>query len=191
MFDTCMNSRPARCVYCCGRNIKLSRRTSLNIRKFRRNIPRISSFFEVFINRIFAGTDPMNDKMMVNMISGRSAILRHFRGRPIASIMSEFPGVLPDDAFTPVDVCLLDRLDRIYGCEPMELYARISGSRHIYVPCKSKTDAVAFRTESVFSCRSCGSNNCIYTEQQLRSADEPTHKFIQCLDCKTYQVFSN
>lgn len=125
------------------------------------------------------------------MISGRSDILRHFDGRPIADILKKCPDVLVGKSLSPVEVCLIDRLDLMYSHDPMELYVRLTRSRNLYVSNDPKPVDDVFRTESVFTCRSCGSDNCIYTEQQLRSADEPMHRFVQCLDCKSHQVFSN
>ncbi|KAG5495258.1 hypothetical protein JKF63_02313 [Porcisia hertigi] len=37
---------------------------------------------------------------------------------------------------------------------------------------------------SLFKCGRCGKRNCTFYEQQTRSADEPTTKYITCLDCK-------
>ncbi|EAN85041.1 putative transcription elongation factor s-II [Trypanosoma cruzi] len=37
---------------------------------------------------------------------------------------------------------------------------------------------------SLFKCPNCGKNRCSYYEQQTRSADEPTTKFVTCLECK-------
>eukprot|EP00796_Vickermania_ingenoplastis_P010597 gene10597-7361_t len=36
---------------------------------------------------------------------------------------------------------------------------------------------------NLFLCENCGKRNCRYYEQQTRGADEPTTKFITCLDC--------
>lgn len=38
---------------------------------------------------------------------------------------------------------------------------------------------------SLFICPNCQKNKCHFYEQQTRSADEPTTKFITCLECKT------
>nr|CCC46669.1 putative transcription elongation factor s-II [Trypanosoma vivax Y486] len=38
---------------------------------------------------------------------------------------------------------------------------------------------------SLFKCPNCGKNRCSFYEQQIRSADEPTTKFLRCLECKT------
>lgn len=38
---------------------------------------------------------------------------------------------------------------------------------------------------SMFTCPNCHKNRCHFYEQQTRSADEPTTKFITCLECKT------
>ncbi|CCW69340.1 unnamed protein product [Phytomonas sp. Hart1] len=37
---------------------------------------------------------------------------------------------------------------------------------------------------NMFTCRGCKGKRCHYYEQQTRGADEPTTKFITCLDCK-------
>ncbi|ORC87233.1 putative transcription elongation factor-like protein [Trypanosoma theileri] len=37
---------------------------------------------------------------------------------------------------------------------------------------------------SLFKCPNCGNNRCSFFEQQIRSADEPTTKFVTCLECK-------
>ncbi|KAG5469566.1 hypothetical protein LSCM1_02790 [Leishmania martiniquensis] len=37
---------------------------------------------------------------------------------------------------------------------------------------------------SLFKCGRCGKRNCTFYEQQTRSADEPTTKYVTCLDCK-------
>nr|CCD13763.1 unnamed protein product [Trypanosoma congolense IL3000] len=36
---------------------------------------------------------------------------------------------------------------------------------------------------SLFKCPACGENRCSFYEQQIRSADEPTTKFLRCLEC--------
>ncbi|KAG5494477.1 hypothetical protein GH5_02500 [Leishmania sp. Ghana 2012 LV757] len=37
---------------------------------------------------------------------------------------------------------------------------------------------------ALFKCGRCGKRNCTFYEQQTRSADEPTTKYVTCLDCK-------
>ncbi|KEG06133.1 transcription elongation factor S-II [Trypanosoma grayi] len=37
---------------------------------------------------------------------------------------------------------------------------------------------------SLFKCPNCGKSRCSFYEQQTRSADEPTTKFLTCLECK-------
>lgn len=38
---------------------------------------------------------------------------------------------------------------------------------------------------SLFTCENCGKKRCTYYEQQTRGGDEPSTKFISCLECKT------
>lgn len=37
---------------------------------------------------------------------------------------------------------------------------------------------------ALFKCERCGKRNCTFYEQQTRSADEPTTKYVTCLECK-------
>lgn len=38
---------------------------------------------------------------------------------------------------------------------------------------------------ALWTCKNCGKKRCSFYEQQTRGADEPTTKFITCLECKT------
>jgi len=38
-------------------------------------------------------------------------------------------------------------------------------------------------TSSLYKCYRCGKSKCIITQIQTRSADEPSTKFIQCVEC--------
>lgn len=53
---------------------------------------------------------------------------------------------------------------------------------------KQKKDASKFNTNvqastDVYMCKRCKSRRCIYSEQQIRSADESMTIFVTCLDC--------
>ncbi|GET92040.1 transcription elongation factor-like protein [Leishmania tarentolae] len=45
-------------------------------------------------------------------------------------------------------------------------------------------DNAMLNITSLFKCGRCGKRHCTFYEQQTRSADEPTTKYITCLDCK-------
>ena len=53
---------------------------------------------------------------------------------------------------------------------------------------KTKRDASKFNTDiqastDVYQCKRCKSRKCVYSEQQIRSADESMTVFVTCLDC--------
>jgi DNA-directed RNA polymerase subunit M/transcription elongation factor TFIIS len=53
---------------------------------------------------------------------------------------------------------------------------------------KARREASKYNTEiqastDVYQCKRCKSRKCIYSEQQVRSADEATTIFVTCLDC--------
>lgn len=53
---------------------------------------------------------------------------------------------------------------------------------------KAKREASKYNTEiqastDVYQCKRCKSRKCIYSEQQVRSADESMTIFVTCLDC--------
>lgn len=53
---------------------------------------------------------------------------------------------------------------------------------------KCKRDASKFNTDiqastDVYQCKRCKSRKCVYSEQQIRSADESMTVFVTCLDC--------
>nr|CAJ2480048.1 unnamed protein product [Leishmania braziliensis] len=45
-------------------------------------------------------------------------------------------------------------------------------------------DNARLNITALFKCGRCGKRHCTFYEQQTRSADEPTTKYITCLDCK-------
>ncbi|RNF05920.1 putative transcription elongation factor-like protein [Trypanosoma rangeli] len=49
---------------------------------------------------------------------------------------------------------------------------------------QEKLKLVNVAVTSLFKCPNCGKRRCSYHEQQTRSADEPTTKFVTCLECK-------
>lgn len=42
----------------------------------------------------------------------------------------------------------------------------------------------------MFTCPECGKSSCTFREQQTRSADEPTTKYIHCVECKHNWIIS-
>lgn len=53
--------------------------------------------------------------------------------------------------------------------------------KHKRLSCKFNTEIQA--STDVYQCKRCKSRKCIYTEQQVRSADESMTIFVTCLDC--------
>ena len=53
--------------------------------------------------------------------------------------------------------------------------------QHKRQACKFNTEIQA--STDVYQCKRCKSRKCIYTEQQVRSADESMTIFVTCLDC--------
>lgn len=49
---------------------------------------------------------------------------------------------------------------------------------------QEKLELANVAVTTLFKCPNCGKNRCSFYEQQTRSADEPTTKFLRCLECK-------
>ena len=50
---------------------------------------------------------------------------------------------------------------------------------------KNKFETTIEASTDTFKCRKCGSRKTTYYSQQIRSCDEPTTIFVQCIDCGT------
>lgn len=48
---------------------------------------------------------------------------------------------------------------------------------------KNKFEVNLMAATDTFKCGKCKSKNCVYTQAQTRSADEPMTTFVNCLDC--------
>ena len=48
---------------------------------------------------------------------------------------------------------------------------------------KNKFETTIEASTDTFKCRKCGSRKTTYYSQQIRSCDEPTTIFVQCIDC--------
>jgi DNA-directed RNA polymerase subunit M/transcription elongation factor TFIIS len=48
---------------------------------------------------------------------------------------------------------------------------------------KYESNKLAQKGSSVYSCKKCNQSNCVVTQKQTRSADEPATTFVTCLEC--------
>jgi len=56
--------------------------------------------------------------------------------------------------------------------------------KKLYDKQKHNEDSIKnMATSSLYKCYRCGKSKCIITQIQTRSADEPSTKFIQCVEC--------